>query len=260
VAKGPDVKERNPALSGSSDGLLKIVVLDVGEGASQLVMSPEGEAALIDTGIKGSLKDRLGGINIKYLFITHDDSDHNGDMENVGIPPTEFKSGDLFYLGGDVRIETLLKDCEYIDGFEVECENDNESSAGLLISFGGFKYLVTGDLPGGGGEAPYTTIDMETHLGELAGDIDVLHVGHHGSNTSTNQGFLELTSPEAAIISVGNNNDYWHPHLSVIKRLIQNDIEIFQTERGWLKNEFVDKANILGNVTIESDGISYDIH
>ena len=60
---------------------------------------------------------------------------------------------------------------------------------------------------------------------------------------------------------MGNNNDYWHPHQSVIERLVAAGIEIYQTERGWLKDEFLDDVNIMnGNIVIESDGNLYDIN
>ncbi|MBI2092348.1 MAG: hypothetical protein HYT75_05095 [Deltaproteobacteria bacterium] len=65
---------------------------------------------------------------------------------------------------------------------------------------------------------------------------------------------------EAAIISVGNNNDYWQPHPSVMERLIAAGIHIYQTERGWLKDEFLDSVHIAGaNIIIESDGVDYKI-
>ncbi|MBI4126275.1 MAG: hypothetical protein HY465_02155, partial [Deltaproteobacteria bacterium] len=94
-------------------------------------------------------------------------------------------------------------------------------------------------------------------LGPLVGDIDILRVGHHGSHTSTNANFLAATTPEVAIISVGDGNDYFHPHASVIDRLLEAGIEVYQTERGWTQNEAVHVAE--GNVVIEIDHHGYSL-
>lgn len=248
----------------------KIVVFDVGEGDSALIVAPNGEAALIDTGLFGSWNIKIkpfleenDQIDLKYLIITHDDNDHNGDINNIGIAPYEFTAGDVVELGGNVELKILAKDCAFSDGTNIPCEDsdDNAHSAVILIEYDGFKYLATGDLPGGGGEPPYETTDLETKIAQLAGDLDVLRVGHHGSNTSTNQNLLDITKPEAAIISVGNNNDYWHPHASTIERLLDAGVKIFQTETGWLMKEFNDDVNVAnGNIIIETTASSYYIN
>ena len=248
----------------------KVIVFDVGEGDAALVISPEGEAALIDIGPPGTWNQKLGtylndnsDINLKYIILTHSDSDHAGALAESLLKPDDVNAGDVLKLGDNVTLNILVKDCKFSDGVLVACEadDDNAHSAAILVEFDSFRYLATGDLPGGGGNPPYDTIDLESHLAALAGDIDVLHAGHHGSNTSTNKTLLDLTGPEAAIISVGNNNDYWHPHQSVIERLVAAGIEIYQTERGWLKDEFLDDVNIMnGNIVIESDGNLYDIN
>lgn len=246
----------------SKTGGLKIIALDVGEGDATLIIAPNGDAGLIDTGLAGSIKSKGDIPELKYLFLSHADNDHDGDVTSFDIAPTPLNAGDRFYLGNDVEIYVLAKDCKYSDGESVPCEagDDNAVSAAMLITYKSFKYLTTGDLPGGGGNPPYQTMDLESHLGQIAGDVDILHVGHHGSNTSTNQTFLDEIRPEAAIISVGNNNDYWHPHPSVIERLINSGIEVYQTERGWLKDEFMDMVSVAGgNVTIETDGLNYKI-
>lgn len=47
----------------------------------------------------------------------------------------------------------------------------------------------------------------------------ILKIGHHGSKTSSTQGFLEKVNPKIALIGVGKNNTFGHPSDSVIKRL-----------------------------------------
>ncbi|MDO8494369.1 MAG: hypothetical protein Q7S68_03435, partial [Deltaproteobacteria bacterium] len=92
--------------------------------------------------------------------------------------------------------------------------------------------FTAGDLTGGGGNPPYQTIDLETPLAPLIGDIDVLKVSHHGSHTSSNEFFLDTLQPEMAIISVGANNDFGHPHRTVLERLEERQIEIWKTTDG----------------------------
>lgn len=265
---------QNGAVGPASEDLpaedaLRIVVFDVGEGDAALVVAPDGAAALIDTGPPGNWDKKIApylsvndDIDLKYLFISHNDSDHNGDAQQTGLIPVDVMAGDVFYIGDDVWLDIIVKDCAFKDGEAIQCDqnDDNAHSAAMLIGYGSFRYLTAGDLPGGGGNPPYDTIDMETKVGELAGDVDVLHAGHHGSNTSTNANFLESTAPETVIISAGNGNDYWHPHQSVIERLLDFDTEVYLTERGWLKDEFLDIVNVAnGDILIESDGISFEI-
>lgn len=248
---------------------LKIIIFDVGQGSSALIVAPNGDAALIDTGPplawNAKIKPYLtanSNINLKYLFISHDDSDHSGGVKDSGMMPEEMIAGDFFTLGDNVNIEVIAKDCTFSDGEKISCDakDDNTHSAVILLTYGAFKYLNTGDLPGGGGNPPYDTIDLESKTAGLVGDIDILSAGHHGSNTATNQNLLNVTKPEVAIISVGDNNFYWHPHQTVTTRLINSGIKVYQTERGWLKDEFLNKIIIKnGDVTIESDGNTYSV-
>lgn len=256
----------------SADGVpaggFRIIVFDVGEGSAQIVISPTNEAAVIDTGPKETWNSKIlphikkNNISLKYLFITHGDSDHAGAVFESGKTPREVMAGNRFALSDGVFISVPVSDCEYEDKTKIDCPDDDDNARGsaYLVEYGGLKTLITGDLPGGGGDPPYDTIDLETHLGELVGNVDVLVVGHHGSNTSSNGGFLEEIKPESAIISVGDDNPYWHPHSSTIERLEGMKISIYQTERGWLKEKFLDSVEIFnGDITVQSDGSGYII-
>ncbi|MBI2092349.1 MAG: MBL fold metallo-hydrolase [Deltaproteobacteria bacterium] len=169
---------------------LNIIAFDIGQGDSTLVISPEGEAVLIDTGPYGSWNSKISPyltenpqINLEYLIITHSDNDHDGDVEASGLEPYAVSAGDVINLGENVYLSILAADCAFTDGSKAACDekDDNAHSTVILIEYGNFKYLTTGDLPGGGGKPPYDTIDLETKIGELAGDVDILHAGHHGS-------------------------------------------------------------------------------
>lgn len=161
--------------------------------------------------------------------------------------------GDVFDLGG-CNVEAVAANGELSNGTRIELgdePDENSTSIALVIACGNFKMFMAADITGGGGNPPYETIDVETPLGQLVGNIDVLKVAHHGSTTSTNEAFLAATAPEAAIISVGDGNDFFHPHQSVTERLLEHGVTVYQTERGWQK---LDGPKILnGNVVIEAD-------
>lgn len=156
--------------------------------------------------------------------------------------------GMIFPLGDGASAKVIVVNGNYSDGRSIHLNPDEENDAciGLLIQYGDFQYFTAGDLTGGGSPGGYETKDMESITGEILGDIDVLHVGHHGSLTSTNEVFLDEITPEAAIISVGKDNDYGHPTSTVLNRLEEREIEIYRTDQ-------------LGTIEIDSDGIDYKI-
>jgi competence protein ComEC len=147
-------------------------------------------------------------------------------------------AGDRLDLG-EVDIEVVAARARLADGTEIDRgdpPDENANSIVLLVTYAGFRMLLAGDVTGGGGNPPYETPDVETALGPLVGIVDALKVAHHGSDTSTNQVFLDATAPKVAIISVGDENDYFHPHPAVITRLLAAGAEVYQTERGWLES------------------------
>lgn len=155
--------------------------------------------------------------------------------------------GELFDLGDGASATVVLVNGIYQNGLTTHINPDEENSASvaLLIEYGSFRYLTAGDLTGGGFSGQLETKDLESALGDLIGDIDVLHLNHHGSHTSTNEHYLQTLAPEYAIISAGIQNDYGHPHAEVTKRLHNNQIDTYETKNG--------------DIVITSDGASYRI-
>jgi competence protein ComEC len=94
------------------------------------------------------------------------------------------------------------------------------TSVVLLVSWRGFDALLTGD----------AYKDVERAIASEVGDIDLLKVGHHGSDTSTDAEFLALTRPEFALVSVGRRNRYGHPSPEVLSRLAAVDAEVHRTD------------------------------
>lgn len=174
--------------------------------------------------------------------------------ERVAMPSDriEFEDGviiEVVAINGTTTQGSLLS---------LDPQDENAMSMVVRIQYNNFSYLITGDLPGGGGNPPFETVDIETLLAPQIGPVDVLHLGHHGSHTSSNPIFLETLSPKAAIISVGDGNSYHHPHPSVLERLAQLHIPVYQTERGH-PDGTVQSIVINGHVIVESDGEKFKI-
>ena len=104
--------------------------------------------------------------------------------------------------------------------------DSNAQSVVLLVRYGEFEALLTGDAP---------VAVEEAILDDLPSDLEVVKVGHHGSNTST--------SPELAVISVGARNRYSHPHTAVVNRIIESGARILRTD---LSGEIVIRARRSG--------------
>ncbi|NCT37433.1 hypothetical protein GTW56_14455 [Bacillus sp. EB93] len=105
--------------------------------------------------------------------------------------------------------------------FEQE-ENKNDSSIVLFTELGGVSWLLTGDM---GEEGERELLRTFPQL-----QADILKVGYHGSKTSSSAPFLEQLQPKAALISVGKDNRYGHPHGDVIGNLEGNGIKVFRTD------------------------------
>lgn len=100
-------------------------------------------------------------------------------------------------------------------------DNLNNSSIVLLLTFGETSMLLTGD----------AAFEEEPEiLSNFAEPIDVLKIAHHGSVTSTSQSFLDIVKPQYAVLSVGADNDYGHPAVATLERLLIRGIKIFRTD------------------------------
>ena len=242
------------------DNELSILMIDVGQGDSFLIKFPNGKIALTDAGavsphfdsgkrIIMPLLDYLGIEKIDYGFVSHIDLDHYGGFislilkDKIGkifkpvIDSTQLK---------DVRFENLLRahslpytyydsdiltigNCKiYILNNSSEANyynfKSNNRSGFMKLVYGNTSILFTGDLEKDG-EKIFIN-DFNKFL-----DVDVLKVGHHGSNTSTSEKLLNLTTPQLALISAGVQNKFGHPNKEVIDRLKRNNINILRTDK-----------------------------
>lgn len=227
------------------DNNLRVYCLDVGQGDSILITN-NNKTMLIDasTNEMGNrvvkyLND-LGVKKIDYLVGTHPHEDHIGGLDNV---IKNFDIGTIYMPNVVATTKTFEEVIDAIsakklkvtspktgDKFTVgnaECEvmsirNDkddyNNCSIVIKMDFNNVSYLFTGDA-----EESVESSRKWPH-------IDVLKVGHHGSNTSSSKKFLEQIKPEVALISVGQGNTYGHPTQATLKRLSNIGAKIYRTD------------------------------
>ncbi len=112
----------------------------------------------------------------------------------------------------------------------VDTQNENDLSLSVVVSFGGFREEIGGDLSGDN-----TTMyqDVETPVAKDVGPIDVYKVHHHCSSHSTNHAWLDATRPTIGVISTGDGNSYQHPTEDCLQRLHEAGLQkLYWTERG----------------------------
>ena len=94
-----------------------------------------------------------------------------------------------------------------------------------MIDYRGLKIMVTGDL------LEEDELKMCNHYkGTNALKCDILKIAHHGSKSSSSEEFLDAAKPEIAVIQVGRNNIYGHPHAQTLDRLKARGIEVYRTD------------------------------
>lgn len=245
-------------------GELEITFIDVGQGDAILV-SCDNKYMLVDGGeayasdIIYTVLQNRGISHLDVLVATHGHSDHVGglsgalnyaDVDTAYCSVTEYDTktfrnmvkyleqdgvslqvpevGDTFDLGSAV-VSVLGPIREYDD--------HNDMSLVLRVDHGENSFLLTGDMER---EAEKDLIESGANL-----DVDVLKVGHHGSSSGTCYQFLYETSPEYAVISCGEGNEYGHPHEEVMSRLEDDDVTVYRTDTQ-------------GDITCMSDGFSLE--
>ncbi len=257
-------------------GELELTAIDVGQGDSLLVAFPDGKLMLVDGGgilaFGHHAKPKLDigeDVISPYLWkrsicrvdvvaLTHAHDDHAGGLpaliENFhpaelwtgATPPSEawsevqektraqkvkitaMQSGRSFDFGG-ARIEILSPPSGYVPA----ASPTNNDSLAMRITFGQRSFLLTGDME--------KSMELQALAAGLPLRADVLKVGHHGSNTSSTEPFLDAVSPTFAVISDGFENSFHHPHPRVLERLEAHRAAALRTD-------------LQGLITVRTDG------
>ncbi|MGX4600874.1 ComEC/Rec2 family competence protein [Faecalimicrobium sp. JNUCC 81] len=241
---------------------LAVHIIDVGQGDSILIQTPNSKNILVDSGDENSshiIKSYLKKYKVKTVDImiaTHPDSDHIGGLDNIindfnvksiFMPEQEtntnaYKNLVNACLNKNLSIQHLYKDdtINIEDNIDILTLNpsfiqddNNLNSIVFKLNFMNKSFLFTGD-------AEYQNeIDIINSFN--LDDVDFLKVGHHGSSSSTNENFLKEVSPDIATISCGYKNQYGHPHRSTLENLSTEGVKVYRTD-------------LLGDIVFYSDG------
>ncbi|MFT9817924.1 MBL fold metallo-hydrolase [Lysinibacillus sp. NPDC056185] len=245
---------------------MRVHFIDVGQGDSIFIESPNGKTMLVDGGVKGagqkvvSYLKELGVNKLDIVVATHPDADHIGGLipvlnsidigqfydsgkvhtsqtfeemltliDTKNIPYNVPKTGDSIAFDDDINVKVLNANENATD--------NNDASIVLKLAYGNVSFLLTAD----------AGVALEKEMMQDDVKATILKAGHHGSNTSSSAEFIQKVHPEVTILSYGEGNKYGHPHAEVVERLQAIGSEIYSTAEA-------------GTVIVSTDGVDYDVN
>jgi competence protein ComEC len=262
---------------------LTLHFLDVGQGDGAVLRTPAGHWVLIDAGPASERSNagrrvvvpfllRHGARDLTVAFVSHAHADHLGGLPSVlerfragvviepgepvpdplyhgflddlateAIPWHRGQRGDRFVL--DSVSFTILHPSRGWSGWG---EDLNEDSIVLLVEYGSFQVLFTGD----------AGFPAEQEMRSRTPRVDLLKVGHHGSRGSTSDEWLDSLRPLAAVVSVGQNT-YGHPAPETLERLRRHRVTLWRTDRDGLITVTTDGRRMM--VQAASQSMTYDV-
>ena len=257
---------------------LRIFFIDVGQGDSTLIITPDKKTVLIDGGGSDSfdvgkkvllpyLLDRRI-LKIDYVLISHFDTDHCGGiltiMEKVKVKniiiSEQAEHSENYERFKKLMIHKKIRLIEVKKGDKIKIgrysefkilfptsrllsENPlNNNSIVAQFNYNNFKMLFTGDI-----EKLAEQQILKAEKAEIRADI--LKVAHHGSKTSSIPEFIKAVKPKIALIGVGKNNTFGHPNQQTIKNLENIKCRIYRTD---LQGEIIIKIDQKGRMNVKS--------
>lgn len=244
--------------------------------------------------------DHLGGLDevIQAGYNVHTKNYYNGSSTTstcvtgwnsaaattTAGAPISVPVGTQIDLGNGARLTVVARNGSIIGGGSVSVSNENDRSIAILIQYGGFDYLWASDMGGGSIDESCTgrstsQIDVESFVVQAispggafplisSGGIDVLNVNHHGSESSTNKNWMNLSQPAVAVISTGagQSSGFELPRIDVVEHVLLAQATacitvppalVLQTEEGAPAGTQTSFAGFsVGNVKITTDGVS----
>lgn len=257
---------------------LRIFFIDVGQGDSTLIITPDIKTVLVDGGGSDSfdvgekvllpyLLDRRI-LKVDYVLISHFDTDHCGGiltiMEKVKVKniiiSEQAEHSENYERFKKLMIHKKIRLIEVKKGDKIKIgrysefkilfptsrllsENPlNNNSIVAQFNYNNFKMLFTGDI-----EKLAEQQILKTEKAEIRADI--LKVAHHGSKTSSIPEFIKAVRPKIALIGVGKNNTFGHPNQQTIKNLENIKCRIYRTD---LQGEIIIKIDQKGSMNVKS--------
>ncbi len=246
---------------------MKVVFFDIGQGDSVFIETPQKHQILIDGGPSSKVAEKLGkempfwDKTIDLVILTHPDYDHlrglldvldyykvqniiwTGELSKGKTFETwqekiKKEGADIFLAKAGIKIIAGQVKMDILYPMELPKQdsiNNNETSIVSRMVFGQIVFMFTGD---SNRESDQTIIANNQNI-----ESDVLKVSHHGSRSATSPEFLANVKPELAVISVGANNPYGHPHQEVLNNLAEFGIKVERTDEQ-------------GDIFMFSDGLS----
>lgn len=235
---------------GAKNVEMKIHYIDVGQGDSTLIETPNGKRILMDGGppeagdkVLNYLKrNRINRIDL--VIATHPDIDHIGGLiaiikkievkkvldsgksyhtQTYRTYMNEIKKNDIPFSSANQEDYIMLDPSVFIqilNTSESNKDTNNESSIVLNVIYDEVSFLFMADVG----------IEQERKMMKQYDlEADILKVGHHGSNTSSSKDFIEAVQPRMAILTYSKNNDFGHPVKRVIRNLQSIDTSIYST-------------------------------
>ena len=259
-----DNKVNNIQIDNNLDEEIKVYFIDVGE-ADSILINIHNKYVLIDAGNNADGNKlvkyfkSLGISKFSYLIATHGHEDHIGGMDNIirafdvekflstktVLPTTTYETVVKELKKKDIKYTVPLIDSTFnIDeavftvlSLKDDIEDLNNSSIVLKMTYKDVSFIFMADV-----EEP-----VEDEIFNKDISADVIKIGHHGSVYGSSNKFLKKVNAKYAVISVGANNDYYHPHEKALKRIKNNNMTLYRTD-------------IDGTIIFSSDGKSLKIN